>query len=85
MLTVQGIASMVALKVDGSAVTQPISVASLPLPSAFPTALLQTAGNAHLSNIFTLLETELEPYIIASSTSWALSTIGTNRTAPRST
>lgn len=69
VLTVQGIASMVALKVDGSAVTQPISAASLPLPSGASTALLQTAGNAHLSNIFTLLETELEPYIIASSTS----------------
>lgn len=33
VLTVQGIAGMTAVKVDGSGVTQPVSVASLPLPS----------------------------------------------------
>lgn len=33
VLTVQGIASMTALKVDGSGVTQPVSAASLPLPT----------------------------------------------------
>lgn len=33
VLTVQGIASMTAMKVDGSAVTQPVSAASLPLPT----------------------------------------------------
>lgn len=33
VLTVQGVASMTAFKVDGSAVTQPVSAASLPLPS----------------------------------------------------
>jgi len=37
VLTVQGIAGMVALKVDGSGVTQPVSVASLPLPSGAAT------------------------------------------------
>jgi hypothetical protein len=37
VLTVQGIASMTALKVDGSAVTQPISAAALPLPSGAAT------------------------------------------------
>jgi hypothetical protein len=37
VLTVQGIASMLALKTDGSAVTQPVSAASLPLPSGAAT------------------------------------------------
>ena len=37
VLTVQGIASMTALKVDGSAVTQPISASSLPLPTGAAT------------------------------------------------
>lgn len=37
VLTVQGIASMTALKVDGSAVTQPISASSLPLPTGAST------------------------------------------------
>ncbi len=50
VITVQGIASMTALKVDGSGVTQPISAASLPLPSGAATAAKQpalgTAGSA---------------------------------------
>lgn len=37
--------------VDGSAVTQPISAASLPLPAGASTSALQTAGNASLSSI----------------------------------
>lgn len=44
VITVQGIASMTALKVDGSAVTQPISAASLPLPSGASTSAAQTDG-----------------------------------------
>lgn len=40
-----------ALKVDGSAVTQPISAAALPLPSGAATSALQTAGNASLASI----------------------------------
>jgi hypothetical protein len=44
VITVQGIASMTALKVDGSAVTQPISAASLPLPSGAATSAAQTDG-----------------------------------------
>lgn len=50
VVTVQGIASAVAVKVDGSAVTQPVSAASLPLPSGAATAAKQpalgTAGSA---------------------------------------
>lgn len=45
VITVQGIASMVALKVDGSGVTQPISAASLPLPSGASSASNQTDGS----------------------------------------
>jgi hypothetical protein len=41
VLTVQGIASMTAIKVDGSAVTQPVSAASLPLPTGAATSAKQ--------------------------------------------
>src|SRR5581483_8891861 len=43
VITVQGIASMTALKVDGSAVTQPVSAASLPLPAGASTSAKQPA------------------------------------------
>lgn len=43
VLTVQGIASMTALKVDNSAVTQPVSAVSLPLPSGAATSAKQPA------------------------------------------
>lgn len=50
VMSIQGIASMTAVKVDGSAVTQPISASSLPLPSGASTAAKQpalgTAGSA---------------------------------------
>lgn len=50
VISVQGIASMTALKTDGSGVTQPVSAASLPLPSGAATAAKQpalgTAGSA---------------------------------------
>lgn len=42
-----------ALKVDGSAVTQPISAASLPLPTGAATSANQTTANASLSSIDT--------------------------------
>lgn len=40
-----------ALRVDGSAVTQPISAVSLPLPTGAATSALQTSGNATLTAI----------------------------------
>jgi len=43
VLSVQGIASMTALKVDPSAVTSPVSAASLPLPTGASTAAKQPA------------------------------------------
>lgn len=45
VITVQGIASMTALKVDGSAVTQPISAASLPLPTGAALDATLTGGS----------------------------------------
>ncbi len=39
--------------VDGSGVTQPVSAASLPLPSGAATSALQTTGNTSLSSIST--------------------------------
>jgi hypothetical protein len=48
VITVQGASSMTPLKIDGSATTQPVSAASLPLPSGAATAAKQpslgTAG-----------------------------------------
>lgn len=41
------------LKVDGSAVTQPVSAASLPLPTGASTSALQTTGNTSLASIAT--------------------------------
>lgn len=41
VITIQGVASMTAVKVDGSAVTQPVSAASLPLPSGASTSANQ--------------------------------------------
>lgn len=43
------------VKVDGSAVTQPISAFSLPLPTGASTSVLQTTGNTSLSSIDTKL------------------------------
>jgi hypothetical protein len=47
-----------ALKVDGSAVTQPVSIASsFPIPTGASTAALQTTGNSTLTTINTSLGT----------------------------
>lgn len=43
VISVQGVASMTALKVDPSAVTSPVSAASLPLPAGASTAAKQPA------------------------------------------
>lgn len=51
VVTVQGIASMTAVKTDGSAVTQPVSASALPLPTGAATSALQTTGNTSLSTI----------------------------------
>lgn len=55
------------VKVDGSAVTQPISAASLPLPSGAATSALQTTGNSTLSTISSQLPSSLGAKIIANS------------------
>lgn len=46
-----------ALRTDGSATTQPVSAASLPLPTGAATSALQTTGNSSLSSIDTKLTT----------------------------
>lgn len=68
VLTVQGATSMTALKVDGSAVTQPVSgtvtanagtgtfavsASALPLPAGAATSALQTTGNTSVASIDT--------------------------------
>jgi len=50
VISIQGVASMTAVKVDGSGVTQPVSASALPLPTGAATAAKQpalgTAGSA---------------------------------------
>lgn len=46
--------------VDGSGVTQPVSAASLPLPTGASTSALQTTGNTKLDTINTTLGTPLQ-------------------------
>ena len=61
VVTIQGIAGAVAVKTDGSATTQPVSIAatvavsaaSLPLPTGAATATLQTTGNTSLATLAT--------------------------------
>ena len=43
VLSIQGVASMTAIKTDGSAVTQPVSAASLPLPTGASTSAIQSS------------------------------------------
>lgn len=49
----QGAAGVAAWLVDGSAVTQPVSAASLPLPTGAATSSLQTTGNTSVASIDT--------------------------------
>lgn len=55
VITVQGIASMTAVKTDGSGVTQPVSAASLPLPAGAATAAGLTSIDGHVDGIEGLL------------------------------
>lgn len=55
-----------ALRVDGSAVTQPISAAALPLPAGAATSSLQTAGNASLASIDTKIPAQGQAVMAAS-------------------
>lgn len=71
VITVQGIASMTALKVDGSAVTQPVSASSLPLPTGASTAAKQpalgTAGTASADVITVQGITSMTPLLVNAS------------------
>lgn len=58
-----------ALRVDGSAVTQPVSAASLPLPTGASTSALQTAGNATLTAISGQIPATLGQHASAASMS----------------
>lgn len=58
-----------ALRVDGSAVTQPVSAASLPLPTGASTSALQTTGNTTLSAISGQIPTTLGTKTSANSMS----------------
>jgi hypothetical protein len=53
VITVQGVTSMTALKVDGSGVTQPTSVASLPLPSGASTEATLSTLNGKVTAVNT--------------------------------
>lgn len=52
VITVQGIASMTALKVDGSAVTQPVSVATLPALAAGTNLIGEVSASNETSTVY---------------------------------
>ena len=61
-------ANTTAWKVDGSAVTQPVSAASLPLPTSAATSANQSTGNTSLSNVDTNAGTTTDAAATAGST-----------------
>ena len=65
VITIQGIAGMTALKVDGSAITQPISAATLPLPT-------NAATETTLSSLSAKLPSALGQTTMAGSVSVAI-------------
>lgn len=68
VITVQGIASMTPLLVNGSGVTQPVSAASLPLPTGASTSANQTTGNTSLATIAGAVSgTEMQVDVISSA------------------
>lgn len=71
VITVQGKASMTPLLVDGSATTQPVSAASLPLPTGAATAAKQpalgTAGTASADVITVQGKTSMTPLLVDAS------------------
>lgn len=79
VITVQGIASMTALKVDGSAVTQPVSAASLPLPAGASTSANQATEIASLASIDGKLTA---PLSVAQSGTWTVQPGNTANTTP---
>lgn len=70
-------ANTTAWKVDGSAVTQPVSAASLPLPTGAATAALQTTGNTSLSSIDSKLTS---PIAVSQSGTWTVSSVPSSST-----
>lgn len=87
VLTVQGAASGTALKVDNSAVTQPVSASSLPLPTGAATSAAQTTANTSLASIVT--NTAAVPSGAATSVNQttansSLASIATNTAQPSS-
>lgn len=73
-----------ALRTDSSATTQPISAASLPLPSGAATSALQTSGNSTLTTISGQLPPTLGPNVSGSSLSVVQAT-GTTFSVSQST
>lgn len=51
VITVQGVTSMTALKVDGSGVTQPVSASSLPLPTGAATSAKQDTLDTSINTL----------------------------------
>lgn len=77
-----------ALRVDGSAVTQPISATALPLPTGASTSALQTTGNTSLASIDTKFPAQGQatmaasvPVVIASNQTAIPVTVNVSTTA----
>lgn len=58
--------------VDGSGVTQPVSAASLPLPSGAATSAKQDTGNTSLGNVDTAIGAKADGAATDSTSSWSV-------------
>lgn len=76
VLTVQGIASMTALKVDGSAVTQPVSIASVPTHAVTQSGAWTVTANAGTGTMATSAAQSgtwtVQPGNTANTTPWLM-------------
>lgn len=77
-INIASVSATGAQKVDGSAVTQPISAATLPLPTGAATSALQTSGNSILSTIATNTGTASTDTIVNSTITAVNGTVAVN-------
>lgn len=70
------------LRVDGSAVTQPVSAASLPLPAGAATAAKQDTGNTSLASLAGTIDTNLAVRVDLASIGGLATAIAVNTGAP---
>jgi len=74
----QGVGGASAWKVDGSAVTQPVSVVSLPLPTGAATEAKQDVGNTSLASIDSKLSSDTSSVTSVNATATSTQLLATN-------